>query len=377
MKTLLIVLCIMSAKIAMAQTRINATIEADSVLREFIVSLPSGGAPSGGFPVVFMLHGTTDSGEVFYNTSGWKEKGEEEKFITVFPSSLRYCVDEGSGPYVTTKWHSGEVDAIACPGQHLKDDVKFFRMMVDTIKKTFSVDASRIYATGFSSGGMMVSKLLIEMNDVFAALNIHAGGLNDNDSGFVEHKRPVVYSIGADDDQSLNYGFPSFPFNDSTLAIHQQLIRKYLGVLDLGEEFTKDSTALVLRYRFNTLAATAAWEFNYLLFKGLEHKYPNPISYPIHMADLLWAFFEQYSLPLSVSRATEIGTIHLRPNPATTHLIADNDATITLVAATGAEVFTTSARQGERIALPKLAAGIYLAKIATTEGLRVAKVIIE
>ncbi len=380
---LLAVLFTALATIAAAQTRLDVTMIVDSAEREFIVQIPSGTAPAGGYPVVFMLHGTTDSGEVFYNTSGWKEKGEEEKFITVFPSSQRICVDEGNGPFTTTKWATGEVTGgklsggIACPGQNIKNDVTFFRRMIDTIKQALNVDAARIYATGFSSGGVMVSKLLIEMSDVFAAMHAQAGGLNENDSGAIARPMPFIYSIGTGDDQCEDYGYNEFPFNDTSLAIHRRLIGKYLGVLGLGETFTKDSTALVLRYKFNTLAATAGWEFDYLLFKGLEHKYPNPISYPISLCDILWPFFKQHSVPLAVKTdAAEIATIHLRPNPATDHLIIDDDATLTLFTATGTEILQTKTHRGQRFALPKLSPGIYLAKLATPTGLKAAKVVV-
>jgi photosystem II stability/assembly factor-like uncharacterized protein len=67
----------------------------------------------------------------------------------------------------------------------------------------------------------------------------------------------------------------------------------------------------------------------------------------------------------------------LRPNPATDYIIVDEDATVTLFSSTGAEVFTTKAMQDERIALPKLAAGVYIAKIETKSGVKSAKVVVQ
>ncbi len=91
---------------ATAQTRHNFTITVESVAREFIVARPSTAPPAGGYPVVMMFHGSSGTGQQFYNTSGWKEIGEEENFITVFPSGLEYCTVDSSGNRQNeTKWH--------------------------------------------------------------------------------------------------------------------------------------------------------------------------------------------------------------------------------------------------------------------------------
>lgn len=73
------------------QTRFDVTMTVESVERQFIVVRPSAPTPAGGYPVVFMFHGTSGDGERFYNISGWKEKGEREGFVTNFPSSWEHC----------------------------------------------------------------------------------------------------------------------------------------------------------------------------------------------------------------------------------------------------------------------------------------------
>lgn len=380
MKNLFVLLLLCVASLSYSQTRINAKMEVDSVEREFIVVVPSGSAPAGGYPMVFMFHGTSQHGERFYDISGWKEKGETEKFITVFPTSLRYCVTEDSAaPYVTTKWNNGDLQFNACPGQTPKDDVKFFRMMVDTIKKLLIVDASRIYVTGFSNGGIMAAKLAIEASDIIAATASSGGGMHSLDSAAPRRNIPTIFSLGTDDDRFYTaINKPYLPFNDSTIAYLSGSVNRFITVFGLSQEFTKDSTALSLRYRFNTLAVTASWEFNFVLLKGLAHEYPNGTNYPLASADLLWAFFQQFTAPLSVAKSVDnVQTIYLRPNPATDYIIVDEDATVTLFSSIGTEVFTTKAIRDERIALPKLASGIYIAKIETKSGMKTAKVVVQ
>lgn len=69
-----------------------------------------------------------------------------------------------------------------------------------------------------------------------------------------------------------------------------------------------------------------------------------------------------------------IQTVH--PNPATNFIIMDEDATLTLFTSTGMEVFTTKAVHDERVSLPKLASGVYIAKIETKSGVKSAKIVI-
>lgn len=378
MKLLLSLAFVCCAALSFAQTRIDAKIEVDSVMRDFIVVIPSGSAPAGGYPIVFMFHGTSGDGEKFYNISGWKEKGETEKIVTVFPSSLRYCVTEDSAaPHMTTKWNNGDLQTVACPGQTFKDDVKFVRMMVDTITKTLSIDRTRIYASGFSNGGVFTSKLAVEASDIFAAITTSAGPMMD--SGSAKRMIPTIFSLGTLDDRFCSaFGVAEIPFNDSAVVMFRGFNNRFLKIFNLSNDYTKDSVGLVLRYRFNTLAVAAAWEFNFVLFDGMTHGFPNGVNYPLVAADLFWPFFQQYTLPLSVTKSgEEIQPIYLRPNPATDYIIVDEDATVTLFSSTGAEVFTTKAVQDERIALPKLASGVYIAKIETKSGVKSAKVVVQ
>lgn len=154
-----------------AAQRADMTMTVEGELRSFIVVRPLGSAPAGGYPVVFMLHGTSGDGEKFWSISGWKEVGARENFITVFPSSLEWQVknDVGAGCHATTKWVNGDLSGAACEGQTFKNDILFIRRIVDTLKQLYSINARMVFATGFSNGGVMTSKMSTEMSDVFAA----------------------------------------------------------------------------------------------------------------------------------------------------------------------------------------------------------------
>ena len=50
------------------------------------------------------------------------------------------------------------------------DDVKFIRELVADVESRHSVDKSRVYAMGQSSGGMMSDLLAYTAGDIFAAV---------------------------------------------------------------------------------------------------------------------------------------------------------------------------------------------------------------
>lgn len=65
--------------------------------------MPAGYSHDHETPVVFMFHGTDQNGEQFYNISGWKEVGDAQNILTVFPSALSYCVKEDGITKSSTK----------------------------------------------------------------------------------------------------------------------------------------------------------------------------------------------------------------------------------------------------------------------------------
>lgn len=383
MKTSLLLLLAFAAATMHAQTRHDITMTVDGTERQCIVVRPSGAAPANGYPVVFMFHGTSGDGEKFYNISGWKEKGEAEKFITVFPSSLRYCFiddDDTTKRVSTTKWNCGESQEKKCENVVLKDDIAFVRAIVDTVKRMAPVNDRRIYCSGFSNGGVFTSKLAVEMSDVFAAAACAGGGLHEDDSAMVERPIPMAFTFG-DNDRNVVAAFGrAVPFNDTCLGVFRTALTRYMGVQNLAPMFTRDSTVLALVYRFTTPASSGSPSAPLLfgLMKNLNHEYPNGTNYPIAAADFLWTFFSGHSLPSSVGTGSEAAPgVSVYPNPASSYLMLKGSGrmTVTLTTLLGQQAFSATATAGQRIDLPPLARGTYVAEIAGS-GARTATVIV-
>ena len=380
-QTALLAILILSASVARAQERTDVVMSVDGVNRQFIVVQPSAPAPIGGYPLVFMFHGSGGDGEQYYNVSGWKEKGEEEGFVTVFPSSLDYCVIEDGMQRRVTKWNNGDLRTYACPGQELKDDVAFVRAMLDSIAGRLPIDRSRIFASGFSNGGVFSSKLAIDMSDVFAAAHASAGALDELDSAGVVRNVPYVLTVGDHDDRLLEKSeFDVIPFNDTALGFIRPRLERHLAILGLTQEYATTETELALLFSFTTPEADAPpAELRFILLKGLYHQYPNGENYPLSAPDLMWEFFSARPLvSLVVDPVEGRPAITVVPNPATAQLriVGVESSRVVLRSSLGATVAELPVGSDGRVALPALPRGLYLMEIVTEEGRIVRRVIV-
>jgi polyhydroxybutyrate depolymerase len=278
------------------------TITVDGGTREYYVHVPAGYKATTPFPVVFMLHGSGGNGEKFYNISGWKEVGETENILTVFPSSAQYfCVfDDGIQKPNAEKWNS--YDLGLCGGETPKDDVKFLSQVIDEVKQKFTVDEKRIYIVGFSNGGEMASRTAIELSDKIAAVVACAGAL-PADTNFVPlRKLPVLLQAGNADDKLMTKLGTANPlpmdfdklFTDFPAA--QEVANKFINSFALDSIYTTGGSANTFLYADYKGVAGKENVFRFMLVKGLGHNYPNGTNHPIKGAEVHWAWMKNYSL---------------------------------------------------------------------------------
>lgn len=303
----------------------------NGLTRETLVYVPESARGARPVPVVFMLHGTSGDGEKFYSISGWREKADEEGLIAVFPTALVHCYREdenGDGDFddrgelkATTKWAAGMLgdparmplctdadlaklspDKRAAADHPIADDIGFVTMMLDRMPLRYAVDTRRIYASGFSNGGQMTSRLALEMADRFAAIGANAGGLALEPHAAA---RPisVVFTVGEKDDRfTAASGVSPLPLDESLLSItlFRGIAGKFITLASLAE--TYDHTMQVISgkqvstFVFSDSLIGATNHFELLVVEDLYHQYPNGTNHPMVMADYLWDFFKTESL---------------------------------------------------------------------------------
>ena len=271
--------------------------------REYYVHVPATYDSTQPVPVVFMLHGTSGDGEKFYNISGWKELGERENIITVYPSSWRYCIIDDGVKKTTTKWNIFPGSFEYCSGEMPRDDVGFLRQVIQELKERFTIDEKRIYLAGFSNGGAMAARCAVEMSDVFAAIVEAAGSFPSDTTALPNRKLPVTFMVGNSDNKWLPDGTTNFPMKsfDALMTEYRpfrHLIRSHVRTFGLDTNHTTSgdtNSVLVATYEANPV--TPELHFQFVLINNLGHRYPNGTNHPITGATVNWNWMKEFRLP--------------------------------------------------------------------------------
>jgi polyhydroxybutyrate depolymerase len=137
------------------------TIETDDgAPRPAVYFVPSTYTGKDKVAVVFDLHGSHSNPESQLNRSSWDKVAEKNGFIAV---ALQGSLPGSSAgtyawnvPYVTTQ-------------QGGRDEIEYIEEAVEEVKEDFCVDPSKIYASGYSGGGRMLSAFICSGQDEFAA----------------------------------------------------------------------------------------------------------------------------------------------------------------------------------------------------------------
>jgi len=274
----------------------------DNSLRRYIVQVPESynGDP---MPMVIFLHGGNGTGEGAWKSSGWKELGEREGVVTVFPTAWSHCWTNSFGVQSEGGvWHGYPGTPILCDGEKPRDDVAFLSGIIDEATRLLSIDQKRVYVVGFSSGGEMAFRVAVELGNKVAAV-VQVAGTNTHSNVGTSPARtmPIAFEVGTDDqswmqDQTgaplddLEYLMFNHPPFGLTIAAHLDIF----GYDPAHELVTRDgSFASAVRHSPDDVNA----QFVFSLIEGLDHHYPNGVNHPMKGAERHWKWLSQFELP--------------------------------------------------------------------------------
>ena len=114
--------------------------------------------------LVFVLHGATGSGEEIAGRTGFDREADRLGWLAVYPDA------HDPGPF-------GGWETFATPNR--VDDVGFIATLIDVIGQGEGVDPAKVYATGFSRGGMLAYLLACRLADRLAAVAPVSANMGD------------------------------------------------------------------------------------------------------------------------------------------------------------------------------------------------------
>lgn len=135
-------------------------------MRDYRVHVPPDYDAQAPFSLVIALHGYTEKIDEFMNISHFAEAVDKRGgVLVVFP--------QGKAPLGVPGWNAGT----CCGTAQIQNtpDVQFIRDMVTQIEKDYCVDPKRIFASGFSNGGMLSHRLACEFSERIAAIGAVSG----------------------------------------------------------------------------------------------------------------------------------------------------------------------------------------------------------
>ena len=287
-------------EITIGQNYVQTEIDGD--LREYYIHVPNDYSDHAPLPLVIMLHGASGNGGITFKNSGWKELGESEKFLSVFPTAWSYCWIKRSGIVKdTTRWNSLPGMFEFCDGEKPRDDIKFLRTMINEIKERFEVDESRIYMTGFSSGGQMTYRAAVEMSDVLAAV-VQSGGTHQIGTDLKPVRNlPITFELGNEDAAWFENGiFPPVRFFDTLLTHHgmfQNIVQAHTATFDFEDDYViSGDEDIALMASFKGISDRDR-TFRFLFIHGLDHSYPNGTNHPFYGARFHWEWMKKHVRP--------------------------------------------------------------------------------
>lgn len=170
----------------------------DGVEREAVVYLPA--VSDSKTPAIFAFHG--HGGNMHFAAGGMAFQNSWPEAIVVYPQGLPtpgIVLDkEGNKP----GWQD-------FAGQENDRDLRFVDAMLKTLREKYSIDENRVYATGFSNGGLFSYLLLSQRPNIFAAFApggavllpqvslttprpvLHYGGKSDHLAKFEKQKATI------------------------------------------------------------------------------------------------------------------------------------------------------------------------------------------
>ena len=289
MKKILVLFCFIPM-LNFGQNFTTENIIYDGHNREYIVYIPQISVGISNLPVLFALHdGSGYADDFMNNEADFRPIADTAGFILVYPQALEDPNDGGS-----TNWLHKE------PTDH--KDIFFIETLIDTIYSNYNVDLNRIYACGYSLGGMFSYELACQLNHKITAISSVAGAAFLGAFSFCDIFHPTaVLSINGTDDGI-------HPYNDqngwyfSVAAIDS--FWSTSNNTDISPIITQipdiDNSDGSTVERYSWINGDGCVSVEELKITGGGHDWPSPLSFwgnqDINATAEVWNFVSKYDM---------------------------------------------------------------------------------
>ncbi|HRC73767.1 MAG TPA: PHB depolymerase family esterase [Candidatus Competibacter sp.] len=139
--------------------------------RSYLLYVPASLPKGQPAPLVMVFHGGGGHAAGIVRATNLHQIAERHGFIAAYPNGT------GAQQGRRLSWNAGSSPPRGYAENQNVDDVGFVKAILQQLKRSYSIDPRRIYATGLSKGGMFAYRLGCELSDQIAAIAPVAGSL--------------------------------------------------------------------------------------------------------------------------------------------------------------------------------------------------------
>lgn len=265
------------------------TLKWQNKTRRFIVYLPQDYSPQEELPLVINMHAFTGTGAGQFNYTKYHKLADTARCIVVYPYGIG------------GRWNTGPVFGI---GSNV-DDVGFIGRLIDYMSIVYSIDARRVYATGYSAGGFMSHKLACELTNRIAAIAPVAASMHPETYQTCDPDRPVpTLMFNSISDPVTRYnGFEGVQPVEDVVALWSDL--NDCDIIPVEEELPNIVQNDGSRVNKITYQNCDESELVFMKFFNAGHTWPgaNPTfilgntNQDVNATNESWAFFKRFAIP--------------------------------------------------------------------------------
>ena len=177
----------------------------NNVIREYILYVPSTYNGTSLIPVMMNFHGFGGNATNYMNEADMRSLAESENFILVYPQGS--CLN--GSPHWNPSLPGGDNKSTA-------DDYGFIEELINELSSNYNIDQERIYACGYSNGGMFAYGLAQNKSNLIAAIGSVSGAMIETTPN-PSHPMPLINIHGTNDGVLPYEGSNDYSSIESTL----------------------------------------------------------------------------------------------------------------------------------------------------------------
>ena len=255
------------------------TIVHDGIEREYILYVPNSYDGTSAVPLLLNFHGFGGSASQFINDADMRAEAEANSFILVYPQGS--CLNGAS------HWNPCPIDG---DNKSTADDIGFVETMISEISSQYNLDMERIYAAGYSNGGMMAYGLANYKSDLIAAVASVSGTML-NCTGPTSHPMPVVHLHGTSDGVVSYNGSNDWNSVQSTLDYWTS----FNNTISTPTIYTDNTGGMTIEHYVYGQGDNSVSVEHYKYIGG-DHVWFNELYQGQNTSNLVWSFMSKYDI---------------------------------------------------------------------------------